>query len=153
MKALLLLAFLLAPAAAHADLYRWVDPQTGSVKFSNYPPLVPVANVERIPYVNPAAAPAAPREAAKPAASPLAGLVARWRELRQALDSLPTQGDFDRAGAGLRQQAEAYQAVRAELDRIDPAGAARRRAEDEPLLVKLARGIQAQVEAAVPPPQ
>jgi len=24
------------PAAA--DLYRWVDPETGSVKFSNYPP-------------------------------------------------------------------------------------------------------------------
>lgn len=24
--------------AAAADLYRWVDPETGSVKFSNYPP-------------------------------------------------------------------------------------------------------------------
>ena len=41
MRILLLLATLtaaLAPQAAHADLYRWVDPQTGSVKFSSYPP-------------------------------------------------------------------------------------------------------------------
>ena len=28
----------LAAVPAHADLYRWVDPQTGSVKFSSYPP-------------------------------------------------------------------------------------------------------------------
>ena len=29
---------LLAALPAHADLYRWVDPQSGSVKFSNLPP-------------------------------------------------------------------------------------------------------------------
>ena len=37
MRILLLLATLSA-VPAHADLYRWVDPQTGSVKFSSYPP-------------------------------------------------------------------------------------------------------------------
>ena len=37
MKRLLLLAAL-AALPAHAELYRWVDPQSGSVKFSNLPP-------------------------------------------------------------------------------------------------------------------
>ena len=35
--AALIAAFLWAAPAA-ADLYRWVDPETGSVKFSSYPP-------------------------------------------------------------------------------------------------------------------
>jgi len=34
----LLFILLLAPCFAHADLYRWVDPDTGTVKFSSYPP-------------------------------------------------------------------------------------------------------------------
>jgi len=34
----ILLAALAAPLPAHADLYRWVDPQSGSVKFSSVPP-------------------------------------------------------------------------------------------------------------------
>lgn len=33
-----LLVFLSWASFAHADLYRWVDPETGSVKFSSYPP-------------------------------------------------------------------------------------------------------------------
>jgi hypothetical protein len=33
-----LLLFSLWAPSAHADLYRWVDPETGSVKFSSYPP-------------------------------------------------------------------------------------------------------------------
>jgi hypothetical protein len=41
------LALLLALAApAHADLYRWVDPDTGSVKFSNLPPSNPELRAE-----------------------------------------------------------------------------------------------------------
>ena len=38
MRVLLLLRRALVALPAHADLYRWVDPQTGSVKFSSYPP-------------------------------------------------------------------------------------------------------------------
>ena len=34
----LLLTCLFFGEVAHADLYRWVDPETGSVKFSSYPP-------------------------------------------------------------------------------------------------------------------
>ena len=33
-----LFILLLAPCFAYADLYRWVDPDTGTVKFSSYPP-------------------------------------------------------------------------------------------------------------------
>ena len=38
MRALFLLAMLGWAGAAAADLYRWVDPESGSVKFSNTPP-------------------------------------------------------------------------------------------------------------------
>ena len=34
----LLLVCLFRTGPAAADLYRWVDPETGSVKFSSYPP-------------------------------------------------------------------------------------------------------------------
>jgi hypothetical protein len=34
----LLFILLITPCVAHADLYRWVDPDTGAVKFSSYPP-------------------------------------------------------------------------------------------------------------------
>lgn len=38
MRTFFLLAILGWAGAAAADLYRWVDPDTGSVKFSSYPP-------------------------------------------------------------------------------------------------------------------
>jgi len=37
-KVLLPVLLLLFAQGAFADLYRWVDPETGSVKFSSYPP-------------------------------------------------------------------------------------------------------------------
>jgi hypothetical protein len=37
-KWVLLLALGIVMNPALADLYRWVDPETGSVKFSSYPP-------------------------------------------------------------------------------------------------------------------
>jgi hypothetical protein len=38
MRFVLAAALLAWAGAAAADLYRWVDPDSGSVKFSNYPP-------------------------------------------------------------------------------------------------------------------
>ena len=38
MRSILLLAMLGWAGAAAADLYRWVDPESGSVKLSSYPP-------------------------------------------------------------------------------------------------------------------
>ena len=38
MRALISMAMLAWAGAAAADLYRWIDPESGSVKFSSYPP-------------------------------------------------------------------------------------------------------------------
>jgi hypothetical protein len=91
----ILLVFLLAAFPAHADLYRWVDPQTGSVKFSTYPP----------PWFG-----------------------------QPALEII-----------------EAYQAVRAELDRLDPAGAARRSQQEAGFIETLRRGLEAQLGTSFAP--
>ena len=152
MRALALILFVALPA--HADLYRGVDPESGSVKLSTQPPSDPTINAELVPFRNPAAAsPQASVTAAKPkpAASPVAALEARWSELLAQLSGVSPQ-DFARAGEGLRQQVEAYDTVRAELDRLDPAGAARRRNESTSVLERLRQGIGAQL-GTVPPGQ
>ncbi len=38
MRMVIVIAALAWAGSAAADLYRWVDPETGSVKFSSYPP-------------------------------------------------------------------------------------------------------------------
>jgi len=142
----------LAAVPAHADLYRWVDPQTGSVKFSSYPPRwfgdqaleqnAPATEV--IAYQTPGATkPAAPVKPSA-AASVLAALESRLAGLAQFFSALPSNQDFSRAGSGIQQQLEAYQALRAELDRLDPAGAARRRAQEVGVIETLRRGLEAQ---------
>jgi len=143
-KALLLLLGVALPA--HADLYRWVDPDSGSVKFSNLPPTDGRANAELMPYrgVAPQAASAA-TTAAKPkpaAAPPLEALQARWSEMLTQLTGTSSQ-DLSRGGEGLRQKMEAYEAVRVELDRVDPAGAARRTNETRTVLERLRQGFGA----------
>ena len=135
---LLVLVMALHAFHAHADLYRWVDRESGSIKYSNTPPPwfgdpekargAPAVEVIRNPV---GAAPpklAAPPEGAAARASAVSALEARWAELAKALASLPATTDFSRAGSGAQQQLEAYQALSAELDRLDPAGTARRRA-------------------------
>jgi len=146
---------------AHADLYRWIDRESGSVKFSNVPPPwygdaekergAPA--VEVIQYRGPGAPskPAAPEIAPAPP-SPLAALETRWARLMQFFAGLPATTDFSRAGAGIQQQLEAYQAVSAELDRLDPAGAPRRRAREADVFGIFRRGLEAQL-GAKPPPQ
>lgn len=168
---------LAAAPPAWADLYRWVDSETGSVKFSNFPPSEAASGkrtlqVELIPYGTPVAAapqlapvkPAPAQTAAAQVATPAAGkpqgdakdllgaLQERWRALRNALAAMPTRQDFDRAGSGFQSQADAYKAVSAELDRMDPAGAARRRAEAEQggMLDRLAKGFAAQLPGGGP---
>ena len=87
--------------------------------------------------------------ASKPAANPIEVLQARLTELMTQLTGASPQ-DFARAGEGLRQHIEAYDAVRAELDKLDPAGAARRRAESMSFLDKLKQGISTQFGATPP---
>ena len=150
MRALLLLLCFAAPA--HADLYRWIDPETGSVKLSSVPPSDAGVNAEVVSY----RAPAAPKPAATAAVSKssTAGnsiqvLETQWSEIMKQLTGLTPQ-DFQRGGEGLKQHIEAYEAVRVELDRLDPAGAARRRAESTSVFDRLRRGFAAQF-SPVPP--
>lgn len=161
MRIVLLLAAL-AAFPAHAELYRWVDRETGSVKFSSYPPPwfgdpareLRSPAVEVIRYERPGA----PKPAAEPQAGSgaelLAALEAQWKVLTRFFSSLPAGQDFARAGGGMQQQIEAYNAVRAELDRMDPAGAARRRQQEAAILETIRGGLQAQfsIQPAPKPP-
>jgi len=112
--------FLLLVSAAHADLFRWVDPATGSVKFSNSPPPWYDSGsgpaVERVPAQGAGASPTTAVEDSAPAS--VTQLRARWRELLVAVVAQPTP-----------ENARAFAQVAADLDRIDPAGASRRQDE------------------------
>ena len=150
-----LLAFLLGFFARQtlADLYRWVDPETGSVKFSSYPPPwvgdpeleKRAPKVEHIPERRPGAAP----QNAPATGNSLEALEERRKRIMQQLTVLPAQPDFQRAG-NLKQQLDAYGAVTAEMDKLDPRGADRRRAEAQPLLEKLVEGLRSQIKPAPP---
>ena len=150
MRALLLLLCLAAPA--HADLYRWIDPETGSVKLSSLPPSDSGVNAEVVSYRAPPA-PKPPATAAvsrsSTAGNSIQVLETRWSEIMKQLTGLTPQ-DFQRGGEGLKQHIEAYEAVRVELDRLDPAGAARRNAESTSVFDRLRRGFAAQF-SPVPP--
>ena len=147
MKALLLLLCFAAPA--HADLYRWIDPETGSVKLSSLPPSEGV-NAEVVSYRAPAV-PKPPVTAAVSRSSTAQVLETRWSEIMKQLTGLTPQ-DFQRGSEGLKQHMEAYEAVRVELDRVDPAGAARRNAEATSVFDRLRQGFGAQF-SPVPPGQ
>jgi len=146
MRALVFFFCLVGPA--HADLYRWIDPESGSVKLSSLPPADSGINAELVPYKS-AAVPKPPAAPAKPAASMVQALQAKWSEILTQITGLSPQ-DFQRGGEGLKQHLEAYEAVRVELDRIDPAGAARRRAESESVLDKIKQGLAAQFSPTPP---
>ena len=121
---------LLLPLSAHADLYRWIDPETGSVKLSSQPPSDPRIEPQVVPYKAPP-----PKLAPKPAATATtpvspstADLEVRWRMLAAQIASIPPQ-ELRSGSERVREQLLALQATRAELDRVDPAGVARRNAE------------------------
>ena len=128
---------LFAALPAHADLYRWVDPESGSVRFSNSPPAWYESErgpkVERIPYRAPGAK---ATEADKPsaAASAIAFLEARWRETLRALADLAERGGDP---AAVKRQLEAHEVLTTELERFDPGGRERRRAEQRGALQRL----------------
>ena len=151
MRAWLLLLCFAAPA--HADLYRWIDPDTGSVKLSSMPPSDPTISAEIVPFKAPAAR-KPPVIALEPKPAPVAtgdvgSLQVRFSELLAQLTGAKPQ-DFGRAGEGIRQQIAAYEAVRVELDRLDPAGAARRQSESASVFDKLKQGLAAQFSTTPP---
>jgi hypothetical protein len=120
-------------AAARADLYRWVDPQTGAIKFSNVPPPPSQEGVEVVPYRG-SAVPPKPAAPAGTSAAPVdPALDLRWRELLAEISVAPPASPL------LQQRLQDFAAVNAELDKRDPAGAERRRAEAQAVLQRLLR--------------
>jgi len=159
LAAALLLAW---PALAPADLYRWIDPETGSVKYSSYPPpwygdeaqerraptveRIPAGrepppvrgDVEELPAAAAVSAGSARETSAGLPPSRRAEVLAdQWREFLTAFAALRQPDEIDRARSTLRPQVEAFQKLSAELDRIDPAGAARRATESRPVIARL----------------
>ena len=135
------MAAIVLASPAQADLYRWIDRESGSVKYSNTPPPW---------YGDPERARGAPavevlryQAAGKPAAEPASPLgrqrielEARRAELLKFFAALPPGTDL--SSPAIREQVQSYQAISTELDRLDPAGAARRRAQLPPLFEALA---------------
>ena len=112
---------LLLGSAAHADLFRWVDPESGSVKFSNSaPPWYDTGQGPKVEVI-----PSGPRTSAQPSS---AEMQARWREMLLGLSSQPTP-----------EGARAFAQLTAELDRADPAGAPRRKEELADVMRRLYR--------------
>ena len=164
MRLAILVAGFFWTGTAAADLYRWVDPESGSVKFSSYPPpwyseeiqQRGMPKVERIASRSDAPARRDEPEKARPTgigqelSKALEVLEEKRKALMASFGSLPKGEDFSRAGEGLRQQVEAYDAISAELDRMDPKGAARRKAAAQPLMERIVEGLRAQLNPAAP---
>ena len=145
MRTVVLLLLFGAASAAHAQLYRWVDPATGSVKFSSVPP--PwygdpalerrAPKTERIPSGAPAPAvrgdlpPPADPSAARPL-SPLLGILDEQRRmLIRDIVAVAAKGGPE-AVATARRKADEVQAIMDQLDKADPAGIANRQADLQP---------------------
>jgi hypothetical protein len=160
--------------AALADLYRWVDPDTGSVKFSSYPPPwfgdaekeKRAPKVEHIPERRPAPAtpvpvpvPAAnglPGAAAAPGASPqpaspqpvsLEALEVQRKQLMLQLGAVSMRQELQSGGAALKKQLETFASISAEMDKLDPRGAEARRAEAQPVVERIVEDLRTQLKA------
>jgi hypothetical protein len=159
------------PATGATRIYSYPPPWYGNPDLEKRSPKVErIPSRQRAPAAEPAAAPAAqamveskPAPAVPGAPPPppgmggpagglvsslLAPLEAQRKRLLELFSSLPSKSDFDRAGQGLQQQLEAYEAVAAELDRIDPKGAEARRADSRTLIERLRDGVRAQAGAS-----
>lgn len=165
LKTLIALLLAIFAGTAVADLYRWVDPETGSVKFSSYPPPwygdaekeKGAPRVEHIPERKSASTPGTPVNVPGPTGLPGAAATSPGAPQAASLEALeeqrkrlmleiasPTgQKDLQSGGAALKKRLESFAAVSTQLDRLDPAGAEKRRAEAQPVLEKLVQGLSA----------
>lgn len=158
------LALATIAGAAAADLYRWVDPETGSVKYSSYPPpwygdprlerrapkveVIPsratlggaaVATGDAATSASATSGAATAVPSAATAAESVAALEARRRQALEALRLAAAGPPGAPPSPELAKRMEAYAALLAELDRLDPQGAAARRAETQAVLQALGR--------------
>ena len=148
MRLVLVLALFWVPVAG-ADLYRWVDPDSGSVKFSSYPPpwygdpakarrapkvvVIPSGRAAPAPPATPAGLPA---DAAVPPASVPGSLEAQRRALLQRVPALASQATTESGAQALAKHIESFKGVSDEIDRLDPSGAAARKSELQDLVRK-----------------
>lgn len=131
-------------SAARADLYRWVDPETGSVKFSSYPPpwfgdeakQRRAPKVEVIPAGRDAGAGPEAATAAQEGAKRMAALEAQRKVLLQQL----LKPGAERGNPALQKQLEAYSALAGQMDKLDPMGAGARRGEMQALIDRIMKG-------------
>jgi hypothetical protein len=133
---------LFAALPARADLYRWIDPETGAIKYSSYPPPW-VGDAEREGRSPPVEVLRyAPRGAARTPDpdKAIAPLEERRRRLLQELLALPERKD--RGPDEIQRRLQAYQLLADELDRLDPKGAAARKAEDYEVMDRLRRRLE-----------
>ncbi|MEJ2175812.1 MAG: hypothetical protein P8Y76_13135 [bacterium] len=132
---------------ALAELYRWRDPQTGTIKYSSYPP--PWYGDETREATAPKVEVLGERQGAgdadrKPAdemAEKVAEVVHFMEQRREQLLSRMTvaraSAGFDPADPAFKADVQAYRAVTRELDKFDPKGAAARRKSDAQLFQNL----------------
>ncbi len=126
---------------AQADLYRWVDPETGSVKFSSYPPpwfgdeakQRRAPKVELIPAGSDKSGGSEAAGAAQEGVRRLEGFEAQRKQLLQQL----AKPVGERGPQALQKQLEAYSALSEQMNKLDPAGAAARRSEMQGLIEKI----------------
>jgi len=143
LPSVVLFFLLLTALPARADLYRWIDPETGAIKYSSYPPpwvgdaererRLPPVEVLRYTPQGTARTPEGDKA--------IAPLEERRRRLLQELLALPERKD--RRPDELQRQLQAYQQLGYELDRLDPKGAAARKAEDYEVMERVRRRLEA----------
>jgi len=127
-------------ADAPAELYRWRDPQSGSIKYSSYPPPwygreAREAQGPKVEVVGSRQASVAPKTPADQMAEKVAEVV-RFMERRRAqllerMTLARASPGFSAADPKFQEDLQAYRGVTRELDKFDPRGAAVRRRADE----------------------
>jgi hypothetical protein len=163
------LGVVLAVVAADvaAELYRWRDPQTGTIRYSSYPPPwygdeSREATAPKVEVLGNRDAEAASRKPADEMAEKVAEVIRFMEQRREQLLSRMTvaraSAGFDPGAPGFKADLQAYQSVTRELDKFDPRGAAARRKADARVFENLGieTGAAAQAESArgvAPPPR
>ena len=137
MRAIFLLAILGWAGAAAADLYRWVDPESGSVKFSNTPP--PwygnqakerrAPKVQVIPSGSKGAVTPEPGDKPQDLGTVMEGFDARRKAMLLQFPPLVAQSGSEGGAQALKKHVEEYHKLADQMDKLSPQGAAARRGE------------------------
>lgn len=151
----------LAPSA-FGELYRWRDPQTGSIKYSTYPPpwFGDAAREARSPKVEvlgergSAAAKSKPADAmAEKVAEVIQFMESRRAQLLNRMTVARASPGFSPTDAAFQQDLQAYRSVTRELDKFDSTGAAARHAADARVFENLGVAtLETRTRAAGEPP-